>query len=230
MFRKFRSRLTYANVTATLALFLALGGGAAYAANEWNSANIQDNTLQSRDLKDNAGVKSADVVDDTASGGGLVGSDIRPDALTSNDVRGLTGADVTNNSLTGFDIDEGTLNVGARAQSSGHRSIAKGAGGVQTTLLSFGEITLKGQCNDNGAQGSSALIFLDTPAEGTNHVRPGSPLYDVSPTNAPNTGAGGEFSVTRTNGNGGGHSLQGVAHVVVNAGGRCLFSASGTGG
>lgn len=86
MLRQVRQRLTYANVMATLAMFVALGGGAAWAANEWGSANIRDNTLESRDLKDNAGVRSGDVVNDTTAGGGLVGGDIRSNTLRGPDI------------------------------------------------------------------------------------------------------------------------------------------------
>lgn len=118
MFSKLRSRLTYANITSSIALFVALGGGAAYAANEWGSANIRDNTLESRDLKDNAGVKSADVVDDRTRGGGLVGRDIRANALTSADVGGLTGADITTDSLTGANIAEPSLGTVPTAQTA----------------------------------------------------------------------------------------------------------------
>ena len=47
MFSKLRSRLTYANVVATLALFFALGGGA-YAAATIGSAQVIDNSLRAR--------------------------------------------------------------------------------------------------------------------------------------------------------------------------------------
>jgi hypothetical protein len=52
---KLRRRLTYANVTATLALFIALGGGA-YAAvklpkNSVTSVQVKNHTLLSKDFK-----------------------------------------------------------------------------------------------------------------------------------------------------------------------------------
>jgi len=43
------SRLTYANVVATLALFVALGGSS-YAAIRITGANVKDGTLSSRDI------------------------------------------------------------------------------------------------------------------------------------------------------------------------------------
>jgi hypothetical protein len=50
MFSRLRRRLTYANVTATLALFLALGGGTAYAADTIFSTDIVDGEVKTQDL------------------------------------------------------------------------------------------------------------------------------------------------------------------------------------
>jgi hypothetical protein len=72
--RRIRSKLTYANVMATLAVFLVLGGGSAVALNG-------QNTVQSDDLGPGAQVKQADVADDA-----------------------VNSADVVNQSLTGADI------------------------------------------------------------------------------------------------------------------------------
>jgi hypothetical protein len=62
-----RSRLTYANVVASLALFIALGG-VAWAAATINSTDVVDNSLRSVDLKDGKGVRGADVAPDTLGG------------------------------------------------------------------------------------------------------------------------------------------------------------------
>ncbi len=100
-----RRHLTYANVVSTLCLFLVVAGGAAYAANTVFSSDIVDNE-----------VFSADVRNDTLSGGGLGAIDlasgsvrsgeISNDEIRSIDVRddtlsggGLVGADVVESSL-----------------------------------------------------------------------------------------------------------------------------------
>jgi hypothetical protein len=70
MLPKLRLRVSYANVTATLALFLALGESA-YAEATIGSAQVVDNSLQSVDLKDNAGVRGEGVINDDVAGGGL---------------------------------------------------------------------------------------------------------------------------------------------------------------
>lgn len=48
-----RPRVTYANVVATLALFVALGGSA-YAVSKITGADVKDRSLTSRDLKSNS--------------------------------------------------------------------------------------------------------------------------------------------------------------------------------
>jgi hypothetical protein len=55
-----RRHLSYANVTATVALFVALGGGA-YAVNEVNSREIANDSVRSVDLKNRRAVKGIDV-------------------------------------------------------------------------------------------------------------------------------------------------------------------------
>src|SRR5688500_8682167 len=92
---------TYANVMSTLAMFLVVAGGSAFAASTLtadsiNSKLVRDNSLKSKDLKDGKAVSTADVID-----GSVTGTDIA-DA-------GLTGADVADASLTGDDVDEATL-------------------------------------------------------------------------------------------------------------------------
>lgn len=55
-----RPRLTYANIASTLALFLALGGGAAYAAEKVHSDDIAAKAVKSSDLAPGA-VRTANV-------------------------------------------------------------------------------------------------------------------------------------------------------------------------
>jgi hypothetical protein len=85
MFRRLRPRLTYANIVSTLCLFIVLGG-TAYAAATIGSAQVIDESLQSVDLKNNAAVRSADVVNDNVANGGLAGLDIRANTVTGADV------------------------------------------------------------------------------------------------------------------------------------------------
>jgi hypothetical protein len=90
-FSRIRAGISYANVTSTLALFLALGGGV-YAATKVGSPQIRNNSVLSKDLKNRKAVKGKDVKDGS-----------------------LRGADVADGSLTGADLaaDEAPHIIGA---------------------------------------------------------------------------------------------------------------------
>ncbi|MFL5871136.1 MAG: hypothetical protein ACJ75R_08635 [Solirubrobacterales bacterium] len=85
-----RRRLSYANVMSTLAVFLVVAGGSAFAAslaaNSVNSKTVKDNSLKSIDLRDGKAVSTDDVIDAS-----------------------LTGTDLADNSVTAADVDESTL-------------------------------------------------------------------------------------------------------------------------
>lgn len=65
---RIRRHLSYANVVATLALLLALGGGA-YAIDKVTSREIVNGTIRSVDLKNRKGVHAADVKRNALHGG-----------------------------------------------------------------------------------------------------------------------------------------------------------------
>jgi hypothetical protein len=77
---KLRTRMSYANVTATLALFLALGG-TSYAVLHVRSDDVVDNSLRSRDVR-NSTLRSRDLRDRT-----IRGRDVARDSLGSGAVK-----------------------------------------------------------------------------------------------------------------------------------------------
>jgi hypothetical protein len=88
MFRSILGRLTYANVMATVAVFIAIGGGA-YAA------GLAKNSVKSRQIK-NSAVKAVDlapaaVTSDKVADGSLLGKDFAAGALLEGE-RGPVGA------------------------------------------------------------------------------------------------------------------------------------------
>jgi hypothetical protein len=83
MREKLRKRLTYANVVATLALFLALCGGVVYAAGKITGKDIKKNAISGKLVKNES----------------LSGADIKE--LTGADIAELTGADIAEASLSG---------------------------------------------------------------------------------------------------------------------------------
>jgi hypothetical protein len=78
---RIRRHLTYANVMATLAVFLVLGGGTAVALNGTN-------TVQSDDLGPGAQVKAPDVADNAVNS-----QDVSNQSLTGRDVKDQSGVD-----------------------------------------------------------------------------------------------------------------------------------------
>jgi hypothetical protein len=70
MRQRLRSSLTYANVMATLAVFLVLGGGTAVALNG-------SNTVQSDDLGPGAQVKAADVAENAVGGTKVINGSLK---------------------------------------------------------------------------------------------------------------------------------------------------------
>jgi hypothetical protein len=85
--------LTYANVMATVAVFVALGGSS-YAALTITGRDVRNESLTGKDVK------------------GLTGRDVRNESLTGKDVKGLTGADIANGRLRAEDFASGQLPQG----------------------------------------------------------------------------------------------------------------------
>jgi hypothetical protein len=130
-----RKRLTYANVVSSIALFLVLSGGAAYALGGSNTvftddivngevkvADIGQAAVATDEIANNQ-VKAADIGDGEVksaeiANGQVQNADIGADQVRSSNVLNdnLTGADVAANSLKGADVDESTLDVGNAAR------------------------------------------------------------------------------------------------------------------
>jgi hypothetical protein len=113
MLSKLRSQMTYANVMATIAVFIALGGSS-YAALHVGSTQIVDNSIRSKDIRDN----------------GLRGRDVRTGTIRSSDVRddSLTGGDVLESSL-------GTVPSASNVDANGVNSTAIQDGAVRAPEL-----------------------------------------------------------------------------------------------
>jgi hypothetical protein len=95
MLKRLRSRLTYANVASSIALFVALGTGGAYAANTVGSADIIDESILSQDIK-NSEVKSTEI-----AGAAVTNSKLGPNAVGSGKVldETLLAADLAKDSV-----------------------------------------------------------------------------------------------------------------------------------
>jgi len=79
-----RHRITYANVVSTLALVIALGGGAVYAANKIGAQGIRKGAIRSYHIK-NRQVRRQDI-----AGGAISTRQVSNDSLTGKDIKEAT--------------------------------------------------------------------------------------------------------------------------------------------
>lgn len=107
MFAKLRVHLSYANVMASLAFFVAIGGSA-YAVvgkDQVKSRSIEDGQVKSKDVRDQ-GLTGVDILDRSLAGAEIANGSV-------------TGAEVADNGLTGSDIQESTLVLGPPTGAAG---------------------------------------------------------------------------------------------------------------
>jgi hypothetical protein len=105
---RIRAHLTYANVIATIALFLILSGGTAVALDGSNTVftdDIVNGEVKSEDIG-GAEVQTGDLGPDAVTTGKISNGDVRSaDVLDNN----LNGGDIADASVTGADVDESSL-------------------------------------------------------------------------------------------------------------------------
>jgi hypothetical protein len=118
MARRLRRRLTFANVCSSIALFVALGTGGAYAANTIGSDDIIDESIQSVDIK-NGQVQGPDLAasavnSNKIANGAVANADIAVGAVDSNSVldESLTSADLATDSVGATEIADNTIDGG----------------------------------------------------------------------------------------------------------------------
>jgi hypothetical protein len=153
-------------VVALIALFASLSG-VAWAANTVGSSDVIDNSLQSVDLKDNAAVKSADVVNDSVVGGGLAAADLKPGSVGT--------SEVVNDSLTGADVSESSLGQVPSASNANTLDgvdstgfLSTNGGSVNNQLDVLGDLVVSGGTLtvDNGSYIKLPTISGSAPASG----------------------------------------------------------------
>jgi hypothetical protein len=149
MRQRILSHLTYANVAATLALVIAIGGGSAYAANTVFSSDIVDNQ-----------VFSADVRDDTLTGGGLAAADLGGGSVGS--------SEVLNNSLTGADINEASLTGNVRRLNYSATATQEPEPAPITNVATVGPYTIKAECVRDLGGSTWLKVYANGPAGSAN--------------------------------------------------------------
>ena len=123
MFSSARSKLTYANVMSTIAVFLAVGGGtfalAVAKKNSVTSTSIRNGQVKTKDLGQNAvrtpkiadaAVTTPKVADGAITTPKLANNAATSDKLAANSVSGLK--QITDGTITGSDVLENSLTFG----------------------------------------------------------------------------------------------------------------------
>jgi hypothetical protein len=178
---KIRKHLTYANVVATMALFIALGGGA-YAVSKVTSGEIKNDTIRSADLRDRKAVKGADVKRDA-----LGGKEIAEQSLDASRFLRVSGDEpgACDPSSSAFvECASVTINLARRSRvlaiATGGQRSAAGAAKAECEIQVDGVSTaLRANPGDAGSPNTSAsatngfartLVTAEPVAEGTHEV------------------------------------------------------------
>jgi hypothetical protein len=175
-------RPSHATVVSYLALFVALGGTTAYAANTIGSSDVIDESLLSQDIKDgevktsdlknssvtslkinngsvlNAEIASNAVTTDKIADGAVGNGDLADGAVGTNKVQdgAITSAKVFDDTLTANDIATSGVNSAEIATD------AVGATEIQNDSIDSGEIVDFGLSNQD-----IGVLFAEVQANGT---------------------------------------------------------------
>jgi hypothetical protein len=163
-----RSRLTYANVAATLALFLVIGGGTVYAAselgrNDVKSKNIAKGAVKASDLATNA------VTGQKVKDGSIAGDDLQDGSITAGDIQDgtITGADIAAGVIPQIEADvTGSATGGPKGATNANTTTPLPLTGTTSFTPNTGEVV---------ALAAEAQFTFAT----TNAVNPCSPDVDV---------------------------------------------------
>lgn len=176
-----RPRISASNLAAGLVLGLVLGGGAAYAANEFTGKNIKNGTLTGADVKNKSltgadlkdgSVKALDILNATLTGadvadGGLSGADLLDGSVTTEDLLdgSLTGTDVADGSLTGADVQDDSIGPDDVSQLNGDADIQDNTittFDIATNAVDSDEVLDFGLSNED-----VGVLFAQVAADGT---------------------------------------------------------------
>ena len=141
MLKQIRPRLTYANVVATLALFLVVAGGGALAATK-----LKRNSVKSKHIAPEA-VTGADAAE--ATFGKVPSAGTADTAGTANSASSAGLA----NAVTPGSIVPGSLASSVRAKRLDYEA-GESALGLATSLATVGELEILASCTTSGFQGA----------------------------------------------------------------------------
>lgn len=153
--KQIRKRLTYANVMASIAVFLVLGGATAIAAGQ-----LAKNSVGSKQIKKNA-VTAAKIKKDAVSGakvksGAIDGSKVKDGSLTGSDINlgslgtvpSATSANSAISANSAKSADSASrANSAAKTDQIARIFFATDEGDPKETILNFNGLTLTAECS-----------------------------------------------------------------------------------
>jgi hypothetical protein len=165
MLSRIRKHLSFANVMACAAVFIALGGSAyAVGKNSVGTKQLKNNAVTSNKIKKNAVVTSKIRKD------AIVGAKIRPGAVTTNKIGdgAVTTNKIGDGAVNGAKIDESTLGtVPSAANLVGQENFfVKLNGGENQVIAKYGVVALRAFCKENDGGSDRIEIYAETTQDG----------------------------------------------------------------
>jgi hypothetical protein len=197
LLRAFRKHLSYSNVTATAALFVALGG-TSYALTRVDSDDVVNNSLRSSDLRNN-GVRSKDIRDRT-----------------------VRARDVRRNSLGGGVVKESTL---SRIPRAGDAERVGGMTAHELRVrCPAGTLAKAGVCIEENARQADGFFGAASTCDGVARGLPTMAQLDrFAVLSGPLSAAGEWTSSVYRNPDNGGDSFDQLEAVVLTGGGAVSY-------
>lgn len=150
-------RLTYANVTATIALFVALGGTALASFVVSSNSQVGPGTIAGARAPsgDNKNIIAGSIGTNDLANQAVSGSKLGASSVTSPKIADgtITGADFGNDALTGTQIDESTLGTVPSAANASNAGEAANASSLGDLEASDWQQALSGKCSTGSAIG-----------------------------------------------------------------------------
>jgi hypothetical protein len=178
LIRRLSRHVTYANVAATLALFVGLGGTAAATTKAFivnSNADVAPNTISGAKppAGDHGNILAGSIAAVDLATGAVQTSKIALDSVTGPKVKdgSLTGADLAADTVTGAQIDESTLGTVPGATNASTASYASNAGALGGYAAGAYQRAVYGTCGSGSAIGTVASNGSVTC--NYNHLRPG---------------------------------------------------------
>jgi hypothetical protein len=156
--KQIRKRITYANVMSSIAVFLVLGGGAAYAAKKIGSNEIKGNSITTGKLKKNA----------------VTASKIKQNSITTAKLKSnsVTTAKIKDGAVTGPKINLATLGTVPSAANSATTNVIKAskgsiAKGAQGTAFEYGPFKVVVKCETYNTTETRPHAYIESSTPGS---------------------------------------------------------------